>query len=219
MSSEGKAKLRKNLFYLILILILLMFGSVLCGGALSFINQPKISTPISQTTNTSAPTFTTQPIDIPLPTKPTNKSVPETPETPETFKPVEMVVPGNAGRGVKFKPTVDGTYIFTIKDGAYSPFNQDGQGTFWRSILKFYVNKEIQWGTNETFKQPNPLNEDIILGCWDKATKNEVVNCSRNLSTTINLKANDELTIIAMEDKNSFDDDRGEVILRIELRQ
>lgn len=172
------------------------------------------ATPGTDNTNTPLPT---SPPEIPtqppaatlIPTStiaPTPTRVFATPTTEVRFP--DIVVAGNAPNGIAFTVPSDGMYLFTIKSGTYCT-----KPGLCRSIIKGYINREIEW--DNFYNLPHPMHEDEILGCWENDTAQNP-SCGNGYSTMVSLRGGQYIRWVVMEDRNAFPDNSGSVILSVQ---
>jgi hypothetical protein len=121
----------------------------------------------------------------------------------------DVYVASNAENGVIFTAPTDGNYRFTIKEGIYC---WGGQGKC-RSIIHGYLNRDIEWGL--WYNLTHPINQDYEIGCWENETAANP-NCSVGQSTIVAMKAQQFIRWVIMEQKGSFGDDTGNVVLTVE---
>jgi len=169
------------------------------------INQP--------TGNVNIQTATTEPVNVlstqaPLPTIISSTPIPTIEATPVTIVLPDLSVSANASNGVQFAVPIDGQYRFTIRDGSYCT-----GGNVCRSIIRAYINKAVVWA--DWYGKPHPMEQNYELGCWEQETTNNS-NCATGRYIDISLSAQDTITWIIMEDQNSFSDNEGTIILKVE---
>lgn len=131
---------------------------------------------------------------------------PTSPPSVQTEFP-DIIVSANANNGVQFSVPESGNYKFTIKEGVYCT-----SSTLCRSIIRGYLNREIVW--KDSYGLPHPMEQDYELGCWENQTANND-NCAVGLSVVIYLNAQQYIRWVIMEDKNSFFDNKGSVVLSV----
>ncbi len=121
----------------------------------------------------------------------------------------DLYVAANAENGVAFTAPTDGNYRFTIKEGIYC-WGSQGK---CRSIIHGYLNREIDWGL--WYNLTHPINQDYEIGCWENETAANP-NCSVGQSVIVAMKGQQYIKWIIMEQKGSFGDDTGNVVLAVE---
>jgi hypothetical protein len=178
----------------------------------------RIFPPLTPTTNSIAPTqipiATTlpQPVNQPTiaPSQMTIATALPQPTNQPTIAPTslpDIIISANANNGVQFTAPISGNYQFTIKEGVYCTPN------ICRSIIRGYLGRDIVW--KDWYGLPHPMEQDYEIGCWENDTESNI-NCAVGRSLVISMNAQQYIRWVIMEDKNSFADNKGSVVLKVE---
>jgi len=131
---------------------------------------------------------------------------------------VEIIrVPGYAENGFTFNCKIDGRYVITIDSGAYSGWPSDDHPGYngWRTRIHIYKNRSVEWGSRADFIEP--VRPDYAIGQWEKPSKNEAESAALGMNITVDLQSGDYLIFMPIDEQDSYSDNRGEVVLNIEL--
>jgi hypothetical protein len=154
-------------------------------------------------------------VDESSPTKPPPTSIPNT----ATPQPVTNVVPvwSIEENGVRVNINTSGVYEISYLDDAYSPWPNEQYSDYqgWTTILRIYVNSAVEWGTTD-YGLVGPVNHDHYLGPGGYyLDKNEAISSSKGDSRTIRLSAGDYITLVTLDEKGRYFDNRGKVDIGI----
>lgn len=165
-------------------------------------------TSVARTQATPIATITLSPISIAIP-------------EPAQIELYDLTIPSYQEAGVRFDAPRNGTYKILFLGGAYSPYASDnGNDNKWRTILRIYKNRDIEWG--ERFTLIEPINSDFQLGDFETGNPSEAEAEARAKGTYINLSLNmgDYLIIVAVDEKGSYlfeGKNRGDLYLQVTL--
>jgi hypothetical protein len=168
----------------------------LCDPGASAQVETNATQPLSASTNVPP---TQPPTDPPMPS-PVTLSVWATNESGEIFR---------AGR--------KGTYRVTYVGDAYTPWpSTEAEGyRGWTTILRYYVNRPVEWGTTD-FGLQGPINEDGYLTPGNYyLDKNDAIASAGNDSRQVNLNAGEHITFIVLDEKERYFDNQGKVDVQI----
>lgn len=159
------------------------------------------------------------PTELPLPTAtPMPATATRAPASqPPVPNPVTNVISlqANEETGKQIPVTQSRFYRLDYLGDAYSPWpneNFDGyQG--WTSIVRVYVNRPIQWGVTD-YGLIGPIDHDDYLGSNAYyLAKEEAVSASVSSLRRHFLKAGDYISIVTLDEKGRYGDNRGKVDL------
>lgn len=182
-------------------------------------------TPIpTETINNSTPEIVEQPpaTGTPLP-PPTSTPIPPPPPTfTPTPPPPQRVtnvisVSSKEENGVRVNIDTTGLYEITYWGDAYSPWPNDQSEGYrgWTNILRIYVNRPVEWGTT-SYGLTGPINEDFYLGPGNYyLDKNQAIATARGDSRQIRLNAGDYLTLVTLDEKGRYGDNRDKLDIGI----
>jgi hypothetical protein len=123
----------------------------------------------------------------------------------------DLIVSANANTGVQFTAPTSGNYQFTIQEGIYCT-SSTPTTNLCRSIIRGYLERDIVW--KDWNGLPHPMEPDYEMGCWEQETSNNR-NCSVGRSVVMYMNAQQYIRWIVVEDKNSFADNQGSVVLNV----
>lgn len=185
------------------------------------------STPTASPTHTPTHTPTFTPTHTPTATPTHTATAPPTTTSTPTATPVPPAaatvrVLGAIEEGITFtappSPSA-GAYAITIEGGAYSPWPSDEYigNKGWVTILYIYKNRPVQWGTTWTGLE-GPVSPDDQIGVGEaRRDPEEAESMAQGMRITVQLQAGDELTFVPLDERGSYSDNRGEVVLTIQL--
>jgi hypothetical protein len=154
-------------------------------------------------------------VDEPSTTKlpPTSLSNKATPQRVTKVLPVWSI----EENGVRININTSGVYEVSYLDDAYSPWPNEQYSDYqgWTTILRIYVNRAVEWGTTD-YGLFGPVNHDYYLGPGGYyLDKNEAISSSTGDSRTIRLNAGDFITLVTLDEKGRYFDNRGKVDIGI----
>ncbi|HLJ35900.1 MAG TPA: hypothetical protein VKU38_19740 [Ktedonobacteraceae bacterium] len=97
--------------------------------------------------------------------------------------PLQFTILGTAQDGICLTALASGTYRITIVNGSYSTY----PGPHWKSEIRIYKNKSIQWGVLPGDTAIEPVNFDMRIGDGMERTENEALSVAKNMSMTWNV--------------------------------
>jgi hypothetical protein len=157
--------------------------------------------------------------------KPTNVSIgpivfelPVTNPSTQNPEPVALgiiKVPGNSNQGVQLKIKEAGLYAVRYKSGSYSTFPNSeisaGQKT-WLTMIHIFKGAQAEWD-GETLKHEAVYKSVANTGFWPSSEEAENVAQDSNVQAYFNY--GEVLTLIADDNRVSYADNPGEVILEV----
>jgi hypothetical protein len=127
--------------------------------------------------------------------------------TPASFGTITIL--GNSADGNLFTANQSGSYIIKYVDGAYSTFPISSQ-KLWQTSVRIYKNRPVAWNQNAIGEF-----DYNFLAFGEVDSKEQALSNAKGSSIIINLSQNDYIYLIAVDTKNSYADNPGEVILEI----
>jgi hypothetical protein len=115
--------------------------------------------------------------------------------------------------GVRIDINESGMYKISYQGDAYSPWPNEQHADYqgWTTILRIYINNSIEWGTTD-YGLVGPINHDYYLGPGGYYfDKNEAISSTGNDSRTIRLDEGDYITLVILDEKGRYFDNRGKV--------
>ncbi len=146
-------------------------------------------------------------------------STPEIPVIPPTPAPVSLgtiSVPGNSNEGMLFTASRSGQYIFKYVNGAYStyPLNRIPEGlATWLADVRVFKNRSVEWIGNDISEHPEY--RIINLGYSFSADEAEAQAKEYSVPVSISLAQGDTLILVAIDKKDAYNDNPGEVVLEV----
>ena len=176
---------------------------LLCSGiALSLIPAFQASL-VATPTQTPLNEIATQ-ASQPNSTIPTTVSSTPTPISIET-----ITLLGNSNEGKLFTANQSGMYILKYIDGAYSTFPVSNQG-LWQTSVRIYKNRPVAWEQNSIG------GFDYEFAAFGEvSSKEQAMSNANGSSISIQLSQNDYIYMIAVDGKNNYADNPGEVVIEI----
>jgi hypothetical protein len=133
----------------------------------------------------------------------------------QTSEPLLITIPSNAQNGVPFIAPTNGKYQITFVDGAYTTY----LGSAWTSEIVIYKNQPIQWSN---MPQPGPEHFAAFIGTGnekDSAAASIADAKTSNPTVIFSLQTGERLLFVAVDVKGKYGDNKGQIVLRIELIQ
>jgi hypothetical protein len=129
-----------------------------------------------------------------------------------------LTIPGYAQNGIRFEATSTSNHRITILEGAYNTWPPgSGSENQWRTIIHIYKNSDIHWGkTSYGFIQP--IEQDFAIGRFESSantTQEDAEVSVKGQSIEIYLQAGDFLIFVPIDEKDSYAENRGEIILEV----
>lgn len=81
--------------------------------------------------------------------------------------------------------------------------------------MHIYKNRPVEWGSRLDLIEP--VNPDHFVGEWEKPSKNEAESGAVGMNFPVDLQSGDYLIFMPVDEQASYSDNRGEVVLSIEL--
>lgn len=124
---------------------------------------------------------------------------------------------GSNENGEIFRAERKGAYEIKYLGDAYSPWpsaQADGYRG-WTTILRFYVNRAVEWGITD-FGLPGPINEDGYLtpGSY-YLDKNDAIASAGSDRRVVQLNAGEYITLIVLDEQGRYFDNQGKIDVEI----
>jgi hypothetical protein len=118
--------------------------------------------------------------------------------------------------GTPFTFDKAGTYEIAYEGGTYSTGLEQGGKQFRTAVHIYKAIDGIRWGDRVGFFEP--LNALFILGCRaDNQPANEQteIDCAKKTNFTAHFEKGESLIFVAVDERESYGDNRGSVTVRI----
>lgn len=117
------------------------------------------------------------------------------------------------------KISVNKSCVYTIEyvGDAYSPWPFEEYTGYlgWTTIARIYINRPVDWGVTE-YGLIGPINFDHYIGPGGyNLDKQQAVTSSIGDSRTIRLNDGDYITVILIDERGQYEDNRGKIDLGI----
>lgn len=174
-------------------------------------------TQLPQVTEQIEITPTEKPTETPIPPpSPASNFLPSATPTPE-LETINRTIWATEENGDRVDITKTGVYKVEYIGDAYSPWPdeqaQDYQG--WTTIIRIYINREIEWGLTE-FGLIGPINFDNYLTSGGYyINQNDAITNATEKSRILTLKAGDFLVFVTLDEKGRYFDNREKVDISI----
>jgi len=185
----------------------------------NFENESNVSTPVQSLGNQEVEIIeqpTNDDIQSPTPAVSSPTSEPPTPIPPtSTPELVTNIIPvwSSEENGVRININASGVYNISYAGDAYSPWpnEQDAGYQGWTTITRIYINSPVEWGTTE-YGLVGPINHDLYLGPGGYyVNKEDAIASSQGDGRTVRLNEEDYLTIVTLDEKGRYFDNRSKV--------
>ena len=126
-------------------------------------------------------------------------------------------VPGNSNQGTLFTASRTGRYVFKYVSGAYStyPLNRtppEGVLT-WLADIRGFLNRPVEW--NGRAISENTDFRIVSLGYSTTADEAQAKATKYSVPVSISLAQGDRLLLVAVDHKEAYNDNPGEVVLEV----
>lgn len=115
--------------------------------------------------------------------------------------------------GVRVNIDTPGIYNVAYLGDAYSPWPHEDYTDYqgWTTILRIYVNSSVRWGMTE-YDLEGPIDHDDYLGPGGYyLDKEDAIASSKGDSRTMRLNKGDYLTLVTLDQRGRYSDNRGKI--------